>query len=418
MIAYPSNWLILFPLAFSLFVGLRLSIGSIDYGRSSFGITLVRLLIAIFFSFSLLAIGLRPNPVSLVWVFLLAVFLVVLAWKSRRLDRSAMFLTALSANDLDQKQLVFDSFHKENVGWIRRRAFAINRDLATGTPWWGAYEVRGLAASIYEKLIIRLHGAYGKDITLDGKYQTSAAQVEGEAERLAGRILLFVWIVVVGAILSFMATFIMPTLKEMAEEFGMQLPDGLVLFISTADFLVASNLVFVLGLIPLALMLFAMLLTVLWVFPSMLQLPMFRWFASEYFKNAAFNTLATVLSKEPDLIRACRATGNLVPIAHLSDRYHATAELMEKGAEPQAAFATSGLISAQETAVFGKTIDQSEPLWGLKELASWRTERMLHRYSVLVQVAVVLITLVLGFIVGLVAVSMVAFLASMIEALV
>jgi len=417
MVAYPSNWLILFPLAFSLFVGLRLSIGSIDYGRTSLGITIVRLLIAVFFAFSVLAIGLRPNPISFVWLVLLAVFLVIISWKSRRLDRSAMFLTALNAGNLDQKQLAFGSFHRENVGWVRRRAFAINRDLATGMPWWGSFEVRGLAVGIYEKLMIRLHGAYGKDITLDGKYQTSAAQVEGEAERLAGRILLFVWIVVIGAILSVISTFIMPTLKELAEEFGMTLPAGLVLFIRTADFLVESNLVIALALIPLALMLLAMLLTVLWVFPSMLQLPMFRWFANEYFRNAAFNTLATVLTKEPDLIQACRATGNLVPIAHLSDSYHTTAELMEKGADPRTAFATSGLISERETAVFGKTIDQAEPLWGLKELASWRTERMLHRYSILVQIAGVLITLVLGVIVGVVAISMVTFLSAMIEAL-
>ena len=133
MIAYPSNWLILFPLAFSLYVGLRLSIGAIDFGRSTFGIVLIRLLIAIFFGLAFLAIGLRPNPISLVWIFLLAVFLVVISWTSRRLDRSAMFLSALNAKDLGQKQVIFGHFQKENVGWVRRRALAVSRDLATGT---------------------------------------------------------------------------------------------------------------------------------------------------------------------------------------------------------------------------------------------------------------------------------------------
>ena len=417
MIAYPSNWLILFPLAFSLYVGLRLSIGAIDFGRSTFGIVLIRLLIAIFFGFAFLAIGLRPNPISLVWIFLLAVFLVVISWKSRRLDRSAMFLSALNAKDLDQKQVIFGHFQKENVGWVRRRALAVSRDLATGIPWWGAFEIRGLAVGIYEKLLVRLHGAYGKESTLAGNYQTSAAQVEGEAERLAGRVLLFTWIVVVGALLSFIATFIMPTLKEMAEEFGLALPQGLVFFIQVADFLVDTNLVFLLGLVPLALMMFAMLLTILWIFPSMLQLPVFRWFAKSYFENAAFSTLAAVLPNESNLLAACRATGNLIPVVHLSERYHATAELIEQGAEPQKAFLRTGLINNQELAVFGQTMDHSEPLWGLRELANWRTERMLHRYSILVQIAFVLFTLILAAIVGLVAVSMIAFLSSMINAL-
>ena len=99
MTAFTSNWFVFFPLAFSLFVAIRLAEGSVDRRQTQLGQLAVRGLIGLLFLFAVLAVGLRASPLGLAWIGLLAVFAVVIAVKNRRLKRSAWLMTALHAKD-------------------------------------------------------------------------------------------------------------------------------------------------------------------------------------------------------------------------------------------------------------------------------------------------------------------------------
>lgn len=415
MSAYPSNWFILFPLAFSLFVGLQLSVASVDLVKSSRGVQLVRTAIAIMFAFAVLAIGLRPSPMSLTWIGLLIASAIVLSWKSRRLDRSAMLLTAMSAHDLEQRQTVFGYFFEENVGWIRRRADAIRRDIAAGMPWAKSLELRGIARGVREKLMIRMQSVYGAtESKKSDEYESTSGYIELETERLIARLLLFVWIGKFGAILVLFAMFVLPTIQELSEEFGVELPHMGQSLLEISNFVVESGLLYPMAIIPLVLAAAAMLVTAFWLFPSLLQLRAFRWISDAYYRNAALGSCAAILVEQPDLTQACRKTGDIFPIRYLAERYYATADQIEKGVAIQSAFQKTGLITQKELAAFGQGIGEHEPIWMLQQLSSWKSQRFLHRMSIAVQLAVVALTLFFAAIVAVVALTVIGFLVSMI----
>ena len=422
MIAYFSNWILFFPLAFSLFVAMRLSQGSIDQGKSSWVLLTIRCFIALLMTFAVLSVGFRPSPVTVVWVLLLAVFSFVIYWKSRRLERSAMLLTAMSAETFAQQQLLAAMFYDENRGWLRRKGNALRRDLAAGVPWNRALEMRGVAVGVYERIALRLQSAYGREHdqrNASGEVAglESPMRIEAEAERLLGRMFMFSWSIMIPLVVSLIMTFIVPTFKEMFEEFGLELPQSTQWMIRLADGSVEYGIAHLLAMLPMALFAIAIACFAVWLFPSLMQLGPLRWFTGEYYQTAGFAALASVVNKESNLLAACRETAELVPVPYIARRYRAATMLLENGASPADALVKSRLLSKSDLTAFGQGLDQRDPAWGFRQLASWKLERMLNRYALLVQVFVVGVTLVFACVVGLVAVGLMEALASMISAI-
>lgn len=423
MIAYFSNWILFFPLAFSLFVAMRLSQGSVDQGKTSWMLLTVRCFIALLMTFALLSIGFRPSPVTVVWIMLLAIFGFVIYWKSRRLERSAMLLTAMSAEDFAQQQMLAAMFYDENRGWLRRKGNALRRDLAAGVAWNRSLEMRGVAVGVYERIALRLQSAYGRGrgqlYSAGGETDglESPLRIEAEAERLLGRVLMFAWAIMIPLVVSLIMTFIVPTFKEMFEEFGLDLPRSTQLMIRLADGSVQYGIAHMLSLLPIALLAIVITCFAVWLFPSLMQIGPLRWFTGEYYQTAGFAALASVLSKESNLLTACQKTAELVPVPYIARRYSAAAMLLEGGASPADAFVKSRLLDKADLTAFGRGLDQNDPSWGLRQLASWKLERMLNRYAMMIQIFVVLVTLAFALVVGLVAIGLIDALASMINAL-
>lgn len=423
MFFYFSNWILFFPLAFCLFVAMRLSQGSVDQGKASWMVQTVRCFIALLMTFALLSIGFRPSPVTVVWLMLLAIFGFVIYWKSRRLERSAMLLTAMSAESFAQQQMLAAMFYDENRGWLRRKGNALRRDLAAGVAWNRALEMRGVAVGVYERIALRLQSAYGRreeQVQLPGENiagPESPLRIEAEAERLLGRLLMFSWAIMIPLVVSLIMTFIVPTFKEMFEEFGLDLPRSTQMMVRLADGSVQYGIAHMLSLLPIAMVAIAITCFTVWLFPSLMQIGPLRWFTGEYYQAAGFAAFASVASKESNLLAACRATAELVPVPYIARRYHAAAMLMEGGASPADAFVKSRLLAKADLAAYGHGLDERDPSWGLRQLASWKLERMLNRYSILVQIFVVLVTLAFAVVVGLVAIGLIDALAAMVNAL-
>lgn len=423
MIAFFSNWFMLFPVAFSLFVGLRLAECSVDRGQPTLGVLTIRVMIALLFAFSLLAVGLRASALSLTWMVLLALFAFVIFWKNRRLERSAMLYTALGTVEPADQAAVAEFFRRENRGWVRRKATRLGRSLATGLSWWLALETLGIAKGVYERLAVRLQQQYGPQATKElqvgfhrmrSQEMLAPLQIEAEAERLLGRLLIFSWVVFLVPLVSMMMMFILPTFKEMFEEFGLELPPVMLAVIAVADGVGGWGAV-VFGLLSLLILLTAGLGLLLWIFPQWMQLPGLRWLGRDYYRNVGYAAFARSLEQHPDLIQACVATENLVCIANVSQNYAHAAQLLRGGMSPSDAFVGARILSRRETQQLG--LDDRDPSWGLQQMANWKATRMLARYSAVVQSLVVGLTLLLALIVGAVAVGFIQSLSTMIWSL-
>jgi hypothetical protein len=428
--ALTSNWFIFFPLALSLFVALRLAEGASDSGQRSLSLNFVRLFILSLFVFALLAIGLRGNPLGLIWLFLGSAFVVVLLWKRRRMERGAMLLTALQAHDQSQQFTVAESFWSENRGWVRRAAAGLREDLVLGTTWQQSLEKRKLAIGIYEKLASRLVATYGSQDRRASSTENAQASnqsaraepvfdmqaplaVETETELLLGRLLLFAWAIIgIPTAIVFIAT-ILPTTVYLLQEFGQAEPPALRFLGWLLSRVTMQNWGWQLAVVCVGFLLPMLGIVLLWIFPQWLQRFPLRWLCGDYYRNAGFMALAHALKHQPDLIGACHATAQLVPLKSVARPYELVAHGLAAGRKPHEAFRNAGLLSRRESAACQLGLDGREPAWCLQQLASWKLERMLRRYSLLVQLLVVLFTLLLACLVGLLAVALFQTLAAM-----
>lgn len=428
MVLFSSNWLILFPIAFSLFVALRLSLGTVRAQGRSWMLLAVSSLILLMFWFSLLAVGGRAHWISIAWLMILAMFSVVIFWKRRRMERKAMLLSCLSATDLPQQQALAGYFLQENVGWPRRKAGALQRDLAQGVPWELALEMRGIAVGVYERLAIRLRYAFGISCPneLESSTSHSPLSIEAEFERLLGRLLIFAWVVVIIPILYLIAVFIMPTFQSMFEEMGVELPRMSQLVLGIGDWTSSTRNSQLFALLPMLMLILFAVVFLLWLFPSLLQLPMFRYISGDYYTNAGLFALAQISESEPDLIAACRRTSEIVPVAYIARRFQLAADYLEQGLPLATALQKSGILKREEIRrMQGHTIftgDLQRPnernvVWALQQLAASRIEQMLNRYSMLTQGAVVGLTLMLALLIGFVVVGMIMALTHLISSL-
>lgn len=422
MSVFTSNWLIFFPLACSLFVAMRLALGAVDFGRKSWVMLSIRSAVLLLFWFSFLSLGLRASWLSLPWMLLVGVFFLVLTIKRRKLERVAFLQSMMAVEQPQLQQQLASYFVAENDGYVRRKARGVLRDLSLGATLTRSLEVRMVAAGVYERLALRLREAYG--ISLRRIPRASGVQspeyIEFEIERMLGRLLIFSWVIVLLPVMGLFFRFIMPTFWELFEEFGLEMPSGMV---ALEDWYYAiqfgwlgeltTAMIFLLSM--LLLMTFACIL-LLWMFPTAMQLPLFRWLGDDYYRTAGLLTLGVVLEHESDLGRACERTGELLPVNHLKRRFTAAKRDLDSGKTVADALQRAKLLTRKERRDWGG-FACPDPAWALTQLAGWKVERMLARYSLLVQALVLGLTLSLAAVVGWFAFGVVQVLTQLIVSL-
>lgn len=418
MIVFSSNILLLFPVAMSLFVVLKIAQGAKDSQGTSFAEYLVRGLLIAMFLFSTFAVGFRTNVLAIAWSLLVVGLLFVLYWKNRRLRRSAVLLTSMNADDLAERQFVADAFVNESHGSTRRRAKRLRRNLAIGMPWAEAVENSGIAKGVFERLALRLQARYGRKQNCDDgdSLIAQAGHIESEAERLLGRLTLFSWIILIMPAISFFLFFIVPSINNMFEEFGLQLPPAF-LFVSSSSSASKFGIPILIGAIVFLLFSTLVVGMLLWMFPSFLQANPFRLLCRDYFRNVGFVALASAIEHENDLATACEDASELIPLEFLSAGYSLAGESIRKGMPLSLALHSAKILTQREQERCIVALDSHNPAWGFRQFALQRCERMLQRYSVLSQILFIVLTLVAAAVVGLFSVSFIQVLSTLILSL-
>ena len=422
MFFQTSNCLILVPIALSLFVAVRLSLGSVDNARRSWLFSAVQASIVLMLLFGIFSLGFRAHGIALAWPVLLAIAGFVVLWKRRRLERDAMLQMAVQVNDLERQQALATFLAEHNVGWLRRRARELQEDLASGVSWFLALEMRGVARGAYERLALRMQHLFGKqkDEDVAPSQVMSPLNVEMEAERLFGRMMVLFWFVKVGPILGLMAWLILPTFVDMFDEFGIEMTGAMQLLISLSDLSVSYFAVPVFVFVWWILMLSGIALLI-WLFPAVLQMPVFRWLTGRYYYGAGFVALSRALEEEKNLPEAFDCSSRLVPVGFVAANFRQIAERLRSGEELAAAMQKSGTVARREMELFTEDVVgvdwARDPVWGLRQLSAWKVERMLARYSLLVQVCVFWVTILTGVVIGFFGLAVISSLAQLILAL-
>ncbi len=410
MIAFLSNWLLLYPVAFSLYVAMQLSEATADGRKVSVGVQVVRSTIFILFMFALLAVGCRTSFLSTTWAVMLCVLGTVLLIKQSRLNRAAVTMTVLGCRDLTQIHRAAAFFAEEHGGRLGKRLHQFRLQLGQGVSWSHALEMAGFCKGSYERLATRLAARFGPSPNTSQDL-TAPIRVEIEMERLLSRLSMLVWILFFGPIFVLYHIIVVPTLFKMLAEFGVQIPPALQAIRSINSF---GWLFALMALVAIVFFAFAFFL---WLFPRMTSRMPFRLFCGAYYRCLGFVALSRVAEHTADLTDACRQTAEIVPVGYIATQFRTAVTCLERGQSAADAFATARLVRTNRLGDFSSILDTAGLAWATSQLASVEVERMLYRYSLVIQFLVVVFTLLFAMLVGLVAVGMFQALSSMIQAL-
>ncbi|GAB5405884.1 MAG: hypothetical protein Aurels2KO_41150 [Aureliella sp.] len=399
MFLYWSNWFVLFPLAVSMYVAMRLSLGSQDsYRRSLLG-TVVRVAMVMLMWFSFLAVGFR-GWIGAVWLAAILVLGFVLFCKRRRLERNVMLYCALDVLQPTEQRSLMQCFSDEPIGQLPRLARGVLSDLDKGMAWGEALERWNVGRGTYEVLSLRLLDRYGsQEVSLETTAEMTPIQVESEVERLLARFSVFFWVLLAAPIFGLIATFIIPTFREMFQEFDIEVPWALNL-LSGQGTPVLSIVLALLGLLILAV---GAVAVVTWMFPSMLTVWPLRILCRDYFRSVGLSALGMVARRESDLKTLFETTSEVVPVDFIAKRYNRAAQKIQQGQPISDALTQSGIVSRRELGDLIGQLSGPDAIWALRQYAGWRVQRMLGRYSLLIQALIVGLTLVLAVCIGTIA---------------
>lgn len=401
MAMLTSNWIVFFPLACTLFVAQRMTRAS-DRSQETWSMVVLRGTILMMLWFSFLGFVLRWNPASLLWLTILPIPILILLFRRRRLERMALLTTLQMASDEEQRQELLDHLQRERNSYFRKKARRLlSRPI--GVAWGLALESQGLAKSITEKIALRLQQAYGIssaewDEDDKRKKLTATVAIEREVDRLVGSLLALVWSIPGLIILYFAMTKAIRESRAILLEFDSQTDMSFMGWL--ADYFAGTQFDATWALwllVPAALVVLALGVLILWLFPSLMQLLPFRWFCAGYYNALGLSAFAFIVERESDLGRACQQTAAVLPTKPVRDQFVRANQLMHQGSEFPDALRKSGLVNRVES----KTLASAEqPQFIIQQLAHWRIENLLLRFSILTQVTVLVTTFVWGIVVA------------------
>lgn len=272
-------------------------------------------------------------------------------------------------------------------------------------------EIAGFCKGSYERLAARLAFRFGSSSTTSQDLN-APIRIEIEMERLLSRLSMLVWIIFFGPVFALYVVVVVPTLLRMLQEFEVEVPPALRAISSF------ETLGWVFGGVALFAMLCFGFAVLLWLFPQLTSLPPFRWFCGAYYRCLGFVALSRVSEHTADLTEACRQAAEVVPVKYIASKFQTAAACLESGQSPTNAFAESRLIRGNRLGDFASILNTTGVAWATHQLATAEVERMLNRYSLVIQFLVFSFTLIFAVLVACVAVGMFQALSSMIQSLV
>jgi hypothetical protein len=386
---FSANWNILFPIACSLLVGLKLAEGRSGLRGSGWIWAGLHTLVYSMMAMALAGVIIRVSLINILWLLILPVFIVIMLLKSRMLGRMALFASLTSVDSPPLAQQVARDFSRFNRGWLRRRAVRFVQSSEKGMDWQQSMRHSGIAKSPFELLLCGLIGTYGKTAFAQIPTALHPLRIQGEFERIVGRLLVIPWLLLGMPVLFLIQLLLLPTFVEIFDEFQRSLGGrwGQLFFPSNTAFVISAGSV--LGGFWMGCLAFFFLGYAAQLVPGLLTIIPFRWLFDPYHRALCLVALAVTSRAESGIGRACEVSSQILPFPHWSSRFQHARQRLDQGASLGESLQKAKLLTPAEAQALHSALDASSLCWFLQQMAIAHTDKMLRRYSVLVQIIVV-----------------------------
>ncbi len=321
------------------------------------------------------------------------------SWWSRELPASVhcSLLHILSVAHAERLELapLLRHFASEHRGWARLRLNRLASRLEEGLPWVAALEQTPNVLSDADVLTLRFASESG---TLNRCLPTLVEEADSRSLEVAlqlRRAMAYglAMLVVSALAISFLMTFIAPTLSEISQELGVDVNGSFESLVSSSDWLVRQ----LASVITAALI----IVLVIWIFRPVRRFR--RLVASRCVPSIVTLRTAQLLR----LLSLSTAAGRPVPGA-LSTlaRYHFDANVrskllfarneVEQGADAWQSLATTRLLTTQEAEALHQAATPKTRAWLMHRLADWKQNKVSQQGRMLAGLAHPLLVLLFG----------------------
>jgi type II secretory pathway component PulF len=407
----PFNMVFLAFPGFALWLAVR-----IMYGRRAYAAAdplKILLSVASRLLFVLALLGFVIGLIGLWWMLIpftiiTAIVLLMALDRYRHGEHRALIWTLASAAQrgvpLPEAARAFADEARDDTG---TRALALAQSLERGQPLWEAARVARLRMTTPMRLAVRLGEALGMLGQAMRRQIEDSSEVDAMMRRIAVR---FFWLYVILVVLCGMLTYVMfrivPVFQKMFEEFGLKLPtmtqtliDFTNWFMRYGWFLTAP-LTLVLSLVTLALGLWKLSYLLGW-FPR--DLPLVWRFFKRYDGAIVMRGLSLAIRRGMTLPDGLYLLGATYPIRHVAQQLHWAAARTKEGGDWRQAIVQTGLIAPADGAVLAAAERVGNLPWALDEMADSALRRQVYRLQIGLQLlfpaAVVLLGMLIAYIV-------------------
>jgi type II secretory pathway component PulF len=341
-------------------------------------------------------------------------------WLSDTLDamqQSLLRILAVAHRERLELAPLVANLAEEHRGRYRRRLRRLAGRLKEGTSLVDALEQTPDALKDEDVLALRFATQTG---TLGPTYQAfleDATVNDGQASTIHGQTLIYalVSLVVLGLVLSFLVTFIVPTLKWMQEEFDVSDPHPLFhAFLAGLDWVMRHAPLMILAVMTLGVL--------VWSAPSRRFFR--RRFAGHWIRGVAQARSSQLLR----LLSTTEEAGRPVPSAISSlARYHFDRSVrqkllyarneIEQGSDVWTSLADAKLLTPEESNAIAHSSSHETRAWVMRELADWKRQQVANRTGSRMRLVQPLVTLVFAAVVLLTGGAMIGFLAQLAQSL-
>jgi hypothetical protein len=400
MLFVLSNWIFFFPIACGLGIILAVSGEPLERPRNDWLRLAMRILIWQLLILAFVGLVFRLTPLHFIWIFVALAFAIqTLLWEYG-LARSTLMLVVLATEGVPQRlERVTHYLITESSGYWRRLGQRMDRALRACGDWMVAIECTRLVRGASDLQALGILRRYGRSDLLLTELSASSEQKLAISQML-GRL--------VGSSLGFLMLGLTAglgvriTLLRMFEEFSIE-GESNHDYYELLDRL-AQQWRFDLWL-PALIWGGIGLLFLIKLFPFLTRIPPLEWFFRSYYRAVSLRGLATVITAEPQLSVACRASSEISIVPLWSRRLAKAAQRIEAGEPIDKALRRARVIGRREASAIALASNRESLAWTLDEIAETATRRTWNRIAIIAQVATVLLVLAAAILVCLLALS-------------
>ncbi len=301
------------------------------------------------------------------------------------------------------------------------RALALAQSLERGQPLSQAVRDARLRMSTPIRVAVRIGESLGMLGQAMRQQLDDASDTDGLIRSVTSRFMyLYIVIVVLSGVLSFVMLRIVPVFQKMFEEFGLELPTMTKSLIDVSDWMVNRGWYIS---IPTILV----MSIVAWIVPIVVVCYMVGWFPRDlplvwrFFKRydgaIVMRGLALTTRRGVSLVEGLNLLAATYPIRRVGKELELATIRVMQGDDWRLTLLQAGLVSPADAAVLAAAERVGNLPWALEEMADSALRRQLYRLQVAMQVLYPVLILLIGMLVAFFVVGLFLPLVSLIQGL-